>query len=219
MGGSCRCMRERRSRNERSRSAADPARTKLDAVSSCADADGDDLRTADITNLMNLKQQGYQLNMLLCYCIGAAASRCEQFYLLPAETKMLAYERIGVNAIIANQQGGISSCDIPFDEDLDTFNASYQTLSEMVRISGKDHEIADHMIVGTSALIRHELDGVVNMYSGIYHNPFLIWGRYRQEGSRFLLQISFQFHHVQMDGLEACAFLDGLQRQIDHLGK
>ena len=89
----------------------------------------------------------------------------------------------------------------------------------MVRISGKDHEIADHMIVGTSALIRHELDGVVNMYSGIYHNPFLIWGRYRQEGSRFLLQISFQFHHVQMDGLEACAFLDGLQRQIDHLGK
>lgn len=75
------------------------------------------------------------------------------------------------------------------------------------------------MIVGTSALIRHELDGVVNMYSGIYHNPFLIWGRYRQEGSRFLLQISFQFHHVQMDGLEACAFLDGLQRQIDHLGK
>lgn len=56
------------------------------------------------------------------------------------------------------------------------------------------------MIVGTSALIRHELDGVVNMYSGIYHNPFLIWGRYRQEGSRFLLQISFQFHHVQMDG-------------------
>lgn len=176
-------------------------------------------RTVDITNLMNLKQQGYQLNMLLCYCIGAAASRCEQFYLLPAETKMLAYERIGVNAIIANQQGGISSCDIPFDEDLDTFNASYQTLSEMVRISGKDHEIADHMIVGTSALIRHELDGVVNMYSGIYHNPFLIWGRYRQEGSRFLLQISFQFHHVQMDGLEACAFLDGLQRQIDHLGR
>ncbi len=176
-------------------------------------------RTVDITNLMNLKQQGYQLNMLLCYCIGAAASRCEQFYLLPAETKMLAYERIGVNAIIANQQGGISSCDIPFDEDLDTFNASYQTLSEMVRISGKDHEIVDHMIVGTSALIRHELDGVVNMYSGIYHNPFLIWGRYRQEGSRFLLQISFQFHHVQMDGLEACAFLDGLQRQIDHLGK
>ena len=65
-------------------------------------------RTVDITNLMNLKQQGYQLNMLLCYCIGAAASRCEQFYLLPAETKMLAYERIGVNAIIANQQGGIS---------------------------------------------------------------------------------------------------------------
>ena len=65
----------------------------------------------------------------------------------------------------------------------------------------------------------YEVDRAINMYSGIYHNPFLIWGRYRQEGSRFLLQISFQFHHVQMDGLEACAFLDGLQRQIDHLGK
>ena len=175
-------------------------------------------RTFDITNLGRLKEKGRSLNMMLCYCIGAAASACEEFYLLPAGQKMLEYEHIGVNVIVANANGGINSCDIPFTSDLDEFDAAYQRLTAQVRHSCADHEITDHMIVGTSALIHHELDGVVNMYSGIYHNPFLIWGRYRQEGSRFLLQISFQFHHVQMDGLQACAFLEHLQQRIDSLG-
>lgn len=73
------------------------------------------------------------------------------------------------------------------------------------------------MIVGTSNLAGYEIDGVINMYSGIYNNPFLIGGKYRQEGERTLLQVSFQFHHVQMDGREACGFLERLQKEIDGL--
>lgn len=53
------------------------------------------------------------------------------------------------------------------------------------------------------------------MYSGIYNNPFLIWGQAYKERERIRLKVSFQFHHVQMDGLEACAFLEELQKQID----
>lgn len=53
------------------------------------------------------------------------------------------------------------------------------------------------------------------MYSGIYNNPFLIWGQAYKERERTRLKVSFRFHHVQMDGLEACAFLEELQKQID----
>lgn len=29
------------------------------------------------------------------------------------------------------------------------------------------------------------------MYSGIYNNPFLIWGKYKEEGEKITLKISF----------------------------
>ena len=73
------------------------------------------------------------------------------------------------------------------------------------------------MIIGTSSLVQYDIDGVVNMYSGIFNNPFLIWGKYRTEGDKNFLPISFQFHHVQMDGIEACEFLERLQESIREL--
>ena len=34
--------------------------------------------------------------------------------------------------------------------------------------------------IGTSALVQYDIDGAVGMYSGIFNNPFIIWGRYRR---------------------------------------
>lgn len=172
-------------------------------------------KTLDISPLMRRKEQGYKLNMLLCWCIALAADKIKEFRLLPVGRKMMEYDQIGVNVIVANVKGGINSCDLPFEPELDRFQDIYQKLTEQVRQTCTDHEIQDHMIVGTSSLVKYEIDGVINMYSGIYNNPFLIWGKYRQEGERTLLQISFQFHHVQMDGMEACEFLERLQEEID----
>lgn len=172
-------------------------------------------KTLDISPLMRRKEQGYKLNMLLCWCIALAADKIKEFRLLPVGRKMMEYDQIGVNVIVANVKGGINSCDFPFEPELDRFRDIYQKLTEQVRQTCTDHEIQDHMIVGTSSLVKYEIDGVINMYSGIYNNPFLIWGKYRQEGERTLLQISFQFHHVQMDGMEACEFLERLQEEID----
>ena len=52
------------------------------------------------------------------------------------------------------------------------------------------------MIIGTSALARHEIDGAMNIYAGVYNNPFLIWGRYRKGLFKTTLPVSFQFHHT-----------------------
>lgn len=55
------------------------------------------------------------------------------------------------------------------------------------------------------------------MYSGVFNNPFLIWGKYRREWFKTSLVLSFQFHHTQMDGAHAAHFLDLLQQEISAL--
>ena len=73
------------------------------------------------------------------------------------------------------------------------------------------------MVIGTSALAKYEIDGAVGMYSGVFNNPFLIWGKYRRNWFTTLLTVSFQFHHTQMDGAHASMFLDGIQAEINAL--
>ena len=171
-------------------------------------------KTLDITNLMRVKAAGYKLNMLLCFCIMQAARLVKEFFMLPVGKKMMEYDKIGVNVIVANEKGGINSCDIPMADKLEEFNQLYVQLTERVRRTCSDHEITDHMMIGTSSLVKYDIDGAVNMYSGIFNNPFLIWGKYREETGGVKLPISFQFHHVQMDGMEACAFLENVQKCI-----
>lgn len=137
--------------------------------------------------------------------------------MLPIQRKMMLYDRIGISVIAANKNGGINSCDIPFDGNFAQFCEQYTVLSKQVYESCRDHEIHDAMMIGTSALIHCEIDGVMNMYSGIFNNPFLIWGKYQTENEKTKLSISFQFHHVQMDGAQACEFLTALQDCINHL--
>ena len=53
--------------------------------------------------------------------------------------------------------------------------------------------------------------------SGIFNNPFIIWGRYKKKWFRYYLPLSFQFHHTQMDGAHAGVFLKNLQNEINLL--
>lgn len=171
-------------------------------------------KTLDVTPLVRLSKKGHKFNMMMCYCVAVAADQVEEFRLLPVGKRLMEYEGVGVNTIVANRGGGISSCDIPFDPDPEAFERSYLELTGQVRDTCKDHETGDRMIVGTSNLAKYQIDGVVNFYSGVFNNPFLIWGRYRRKGLKKLLEVSFQFHHVQMDGEQACRFLELLQGAI-----
>ena len=56
-----------------------------------------------------------------------------------------------------------------------------------------------------------------SVYSELFTNPFLAWGKYRRGLFKTTLPISFQFHHAQMDGFEAARFLNGLQETINGL--
>lgn len=110
----------------------------------------------------------------MCYCIGKAACRIKEFYLLPVGGKLMQYDSIAVNTIVANKEGEVSSCDIPFSEDLSLFNQNYLQLTQKVADSCVNHDLTNSMVIGTSALAQYEIDGAVGMYSGIFNNPFLI---------------------------------------------
>ena len=81
----------------------------------------------------------------------------------------------------------------------------------------ENHDLTDRMVIGTSTIVDIELDGAVGMNSGIFNNPFLIWGKYRKTLFKTTLKLSFQFHHTQMDGAHAGRFLQRLQETINSL--
>ena len=155
--------------------------------------------------------------MLMCWCIGRAASGMKEFYLLPVGDKLMQYDKIAVNTIVADRRGEVSSCDIPFSDDLRQFDEDYMRLTRQVAESCENHDLTDSMVIGTSALARYEIDGAVGMYSGVFNNPFLIWGKYKRHLLKTTLTVSFQFHHTQMDGAHAARFLDRVQREINAL--
>ena len=176
-------------------------------------------KTIDVTRIVKVsKRRGLKFNMLLDWCIGRAASSVKEFYLLPVGDKLMRYDSIAVNTIVKNAEGEVSSCDILYTEDLDEFNRQYLEHNSQVAATCQDRDLSDDcMVIGTSAIIDTEIDGAVGMNSGIFNNPFLIWGRYRKKWLRYELPISFQFHHTQMDGAHAGRFLANLQNEIDHL--
>ena len=176
-------------------------------------------KTLNVTNLVRVsKRRGLKFNMLMDYCIGRAASGVKEFYLLPVGKDLVQYDAIAVNTIVKNRTGEVSSCDILYSEDLDAFNREYLEHTARVARTCVDRDLSERcMVIGTSAIVDTELDGAVGMNSGIFNNPFLIWGRYRRRFFRYTLPISIQFHHTQMDGAHAGRFLEMVQTEIDRL--
>ena len=174
-------------------------------------------KTIDVTRLVRIsRKKGLKFNMLLDYCIGRAASTIKEFYLLPVDGKLVQYDAIAVNTIAKNKEGEVSSCDILYTENLNDFNRQYLEHTSQVAATCQDRDLSDDcMVIGTSAIVDTEIDGAVGMNSGIFNNPFLIWGRYRKKWLRYELPISFQFHHTQMDGGHAARFLEELQKTIN----
>lgn len=176
-------------------------------------------KTLDVTNLIKKsKKKHLKFNMLLDFCIGKAAVSVKEFYILPVGEKLIKYDCIAVNTIVKNKTGEVSSCDISYTDNLEKFNQDYLKYTIQVAETCQDRDLSnDSMVIGTSAIIDTEIDGAVGMNSGIFNNPFIIWGRYRRKLFRYYLPLSFQFHHTQMDGAHAGQFLRNLQSEIDRL--
>ena len=173
------------------------------------------VKTLDVTKLVShSKKSSMSFNMLLCWCIGKAASQIEVFYVLPVHGQLYRYDRLAINVIVGNKDGGINSCDIAYTDDLEHFNNDYMSLTQSASQNCESSFLEDAMVIGTSAMTATELDCNVNQYSDQFCNPMVMWGKYRKGWLKTTLPISFQFHHVQMDGGHAAKFLEQLQAII-----
>ena len=163
-----------------------------------------ELWTFDVTNLVRIsRKRKLKFNMLMDYCIGRAAVKVREFYILPVGDKLIQYDTIAVNTIVKNKEGEVSSCDLRYDSDLNRFNRQYLKYTAQTAASCKDRDLSKNsMVIGTSAIIDTEI----------------IWGRYKKKWFRYYLPLSFQFHHTQMDGAHAGRFLAELQDEIRMLG-
>ena len=183
------------------------------------------VKTLDVSRLVKVcKRSGMKFTMLMCWCVGKAAGQVEEFYTLPVDGKLYHYDKLAINVIVENSKGGISSCDIPFSDDLQQFNRDYLMFTEQAANECKSSCFAsdqrssafldEHMVIGTSAMIQTELDCIINQYTDQFSNPMVMWGKYRHGLFKTTLPVSFQFHHVQMDGAHAAKFLQRLQNEI-----
>ena len=175
-------------------------------------------KSFNVTRVLNAsKRRGIKFNALLCWCIGKAASGIDEFYTLPEQGKLFKYDSIAINVIVNNCKGGINSCDIAYTDDREEFAREYNLLTAQAAAECRSSFLEDCMIVGTSAMIETELDCIVNQYTDKFCNPMVMWGKYRRNWLNVTLPISFQFHHVQMDGGHGAAFLERLQKEINSL--
>ena len=175
------------------------------------------VKTFNVGRVVRLsRRKGLKLNMLMCWCIARAAKDIKEFYMLPMGEHYWKYDRLAVNMVVPIKNGGVTLCDIPFSDDLKQFNEDYLRLTQMVHETGEPHNLSDdHMVISTSALPDCEIDTVVSIYAEVFNTPFLAWGKCRRRLFKTVLHISFQFHHAQMDGLEAAHFLNALQAEFN----
>lgn len=83
-------------------------------------------KTFDVTNLIKVsRKRSLKFNMLLDYCIGRAAVKVKEFYILPVGDKLIQYDTIAVNTIVKNKEGEVSSCDLSYNAELNQFNEEY----------------------------------------------------------------------------------------------
>ena len=173
------------------------------------------VKTLDVSRLVKAsKKSDIKLTTMMCWCVGKAASQIEQFYMLPENGKLFRYDKLAVNVIVENRNGGINSCDIPYTDDSKQFVRNYLELTTTAAKECKSTFLEDHMVIGTSAMVQTELDCIVNQYTDQFCNPMVMWGKYRKGLLKTTLPVSFQFHHVQMDGGHAARFLQRLQYEI-----
>jgi len=176
------------------------------------------VKTFDVSRVVKIcKRTGMKFTMLMCWCIGRAAKDIKEFYVLPENGKLFLFDKIAINVIVENCKADINSCDIPYSDDLQQFNSDYLRLTAQAARESQSSFLDDYMIIGTSTLVQTEIDCIVNQYSSKFNNPFLAWARYRKGWFKTTLPVSFQFHHVQMDGGQAAKFLQRLQDEINQL--
>jgi len=178
--------------------------------------------TFDITHLLQVsKDRGFRVNALLCYCIGRAANQIKEFHTLVLDKKFYWSDRIAVRPVLKDKNGALRTCDLEIEDSLEEFIKKYDVLTKEVWEKCESYSVDEAISIGTSCLSTSlVIDSMTNQYCEKMPNVYLGWGAYREEAQhKKTLSVSMHFHHVQMDGDVACAFMELVQEEMCQLGR
>lgn len=177
--------------------------------------------TLDISHLVRYckRHKNVPLNAALCYCIAKAAAPIPECHLMIEGEQIVWSDSVNVQTILKDKNGKLRFCDLPTTETLEEYVSNYQRLTRQVRETCEDHFDDEHLFVGTSCVsTRLPIDVAVNQHNDSFQNLFLMWGAYKRHFFfKYKLSMSLQFHHVQINGGEACLFFENLQQEIKSL--
>ena len=129
------------------------------------------VKTLDVSHMIKYCRRNHlSFNMMMCWCIGKAASQIPEFFSLPQDDKMYRFSRLAIGPVVANSEGGINYCDIPYSDSIQQFSADYRSIcskaAAMCENICLDKEM---MVIGTSAMIETELDCIATLPDGLIH--------------------------------------------------
>ncbi|HBK02723.1 MAG TPA: chloramphenicol acetyltransferase [Clostridiales bacterium] len=175
-------------------------------------------KTLDVTKAVKAaKKRGVKLNALLCHAVYLATKDIKEMHYLVKDGKLFFSEELSVGLVVKGKDGKLLNCDVPASDDFSAFYVDYNCVVEKALKENESQEDTERVSIGTSAILTGSIDGLVNLYSPAFTNPFLVWSRYESKFFKKILKVSFQFHHAQIDGGEAVLFLENLQKVLNKI--
>lgn len=175
------------------------------------------VKKIDVTRVKKLsKKSGHKLNCIFNYLIIKTAMEIPEFFLYIDGTTNDLYkcDKLTLRFMSQKKNGFLALCVVPYAEDFLTFEKGYLDAVKDCYENNRDMIIEDSAVIGSSALPWTTLESAVNGCWENLTNPFVVMPKIEKKAFKYYMNISFQFHHLQMDGKHACDFLEKLQTNI-----
>lgn len=174
------------------------------------------IKRFDVTNVKRAVKKGHKFNCVINYLILKSAMGIPEFFLkIDGKTQELfKSDKLSIRFMSKKGNGVLAYCGVEYAEDFLTFEQKYLEAVKYCRENNCDKFIEDTAIIGSSTVPWTSLVGAVNGYWPDFTNPFLILPKTEKKFFRYYMNISFQSHHLQMDGEQACRYLETLQENI-----
>lgn len=176
----------------------------------------------DAGNLMdfyNRHRGTYHLNTVILYLLLKACEPVKEAKLNLIDGKIYQFDTLCVSYTLYDDDGKLRICCIPYNDDLDEFQAEYNRLTLKCKRERRDIFFSGMMQIGTSNLGAYNVnvEAAIPGYCPKYNNPFFVFGKIIEQDKRKVLRITLNVNHILMDGAHICAVLENFQNLINGL--
>ena len=175
----------------------------------------------DVTELLRLarSREGLPFFLLYHYLALRAANAVEPFRYRLRGDRVLVHDRIDMGTTILVDGERFAFCYFEHDDDFARFAERSTAALEALRAGGGRMDPADDRddLVHCSVLPWLSFTSFAHARKRNPEDsvPKIVFGKYREEGSRFKMPVSVEVHHALMDGVHVGRYIELLQGYFD----